>query len=183
MHGTPAPSQHKIRPCVHIFECIHVALYSRLWWKWGHVVHGSKLEDMSSSPVNPLVLSLSLLNVNCIFPLPLSTFPFLFTSILPLLPGPAVPVLTLEQRKRCAFFSAATHRSVLTHTQTPPHSDTGEEKLYPPLYQPATLLGCKYECQLPFPSKAASARGTSGILKPGNCFWQIVVFTYCIEST
>lgn len=91
--------------------------------------------------------------------------------------------VTLKWRKHCAFFKATTHRLVLTHTQTQPRSDRGEELLYPPLYQPVTLLRCKFECQLPFSLKAMSARRMRGMLKSGNCFCQIVVFTFYIEST
>lgn len=91
--------------------------------------------------------------------------------------------VTPKWRKHCAFFKATTRRLVLTHTQMQAQSDRGEKLLYPPLHQPVTLLRCKFECQLPFSLKAMSARWKRGMLKSGNGFCQIVVFTFYVESS
>ncbi|KAG7486738.1 hypothetical protein JOB18_037765 [Solea senegalensis] len=65
---------------------------------------------------------------SCILPLlnlSFLTFPLRFIS-----PPPARSLrLQLKQRKRCAFFRAATRRSVLTRTTTQPHSDRAKESL------------------------------------------------------
>lgn len=109
------------------------------------------------------------------------TFLFLFVSIVSFVPAEPSS-LTLKLRKHCAFFRAQMHRCVVTHTQTQPRSDGAEDPRHPPLYQQVTLLTCKFKCQITFSSKAVSALWMGGILESGNSFWQIVRFTYCMES-
>lgn len=107
-----------------------------------------------------------------------------FTSS-PLPAQPSRP--TLKQRKRCVFFRAATHRLDLTHSQK--HKNTTvlwrRRGVAVPCAPPATSPrpAANKKSQPPCSSKATSGWWTSGILGSRNCWWQIVVFTYCIEPS